>query len=52
MGVRTAKQGIKGFYPAFDITPPTLVSAVISERGVFSPFNLQSFSTPTPDPVI
>ncbi|KAH3745842.1 S-methyl-5-thioribose-1-phosphate isomerase [Pelomyxa schiedti] len=45
MGVRTAKEGISGFYPAFDITPPTLVSAIISEKGVFSPFNLQTFAT-------
>eukprot|EP01106_Pelomyxa_sp_JSP_P013879 TRINITY_DN426_c0_g1_i3.p1 TRINITY_DN426_c0_g1~~TRINITY_DN426_c0_g1_i3.p1 ORF type:complete len:297 (+),score=74.11 TRINITY_DN426_c0_g1_i3:70-960(+) len=51
MGVRTAKEGVAGLYPAFDITPPTLVSAIISERGVFSPFNLQSFAT-AGDPVV
>ena len=42
MGVRTAKQGVQGYYPAFDITPPSLVSAVITSRGVFSPFDLQN----------
>jgi len=52
MGVRTAKEGVSGLYPAFDITPPTLVSAVISSRGVFSPFDLHSFAIPTPEPII
>jgi methylthioribose-1-phosphate isomerase len=40
MGVRTAMEGVKGYYPAFDITPPKLVSAVVTEKGVFSPFDL------------
>jgi len=40
MGVRTAKEGVMGFYPAFDITPPKLVSAVIAAEGIFSPYNL------------
>lgn len=41
-GVRTAKVGVKGFYPAFDITPPHLVGAVVSSKGVFSPYDLKS----------
>lgn len=45
MGIRTAKEGVKGFYPAFDITPPQLVSGVVSDQGVFSPYDLvQHFS--------
>jgi methylthioribose-1-phosphate isomerase len=40
MGVRTAMEGVKGYYPAFDITPPQFVSAVITEKGVFSPWDL------------
>jgi len=40
MGVRTAKEGVKGLYPAFDITPPKYVSAVITNKGIFSPYNL------------
>lgn len=42
MGVRTAMEGVKGYYPAFDITPPNLVGAVVTERGVFSPYDLES----------
>ena len=43
MGVRTAKEGVRGYYPAFDITPPQLVGAVITERGIFSPYDLGKF---------
>jgi methylthioribose-1-phosphate isomerase len=43
MGVRTAMEHVKGYYPAFDITPPELVGAVVTERGVFSPYDLKSY---------
>lgn len=51
MGIRTAKEGVKGYYPAFDITPPHLVSAVITPKGVFSPWNMKSYfgATNIPD---
>jgi methylthioribose-1-phosphate isomerase len=42
MGVRTAKAGVQGFYPAFDITPPHLVSAVCTGKGIFSPRDLKN----------
>lgn len=41
LGVRTAREGVQGFYPAFDITPPELVSAVVTSKGVFSPYDLK-----------
>ena len=40
MGVKTAKEGVKGFYPAFDYTPPHLVSAIITDLGIFSPYDV------------
>lgn len=43
LGIRTTKEGVKGYYPAFDITPPNLVSAVITSKGVFSPYALKEF---------
>ena len=43
MGVRTAMEGVKGYYPAFDITPPKLVGAVVTSRGVYSPYDLKSY---------
>jgi methylthioribose-1-phosphate isomerase len=33
-GTRTAPAGVRGFNPAFDVTPHDLISAVITERGI------------------
>ncbi len=33
-GVRTAPQGINAFNPAFDVTPASLITAIITESGV------------------
>lgn len=42
-GIRTTTPGVKGYYPAFDITPPNLCGGVITDKGIFSPFDLQSY---------
>ena len=36
-GRRTAVVGAKALYPAFDITPPHLISAIVTDRGIFPP---------------
>lgn len=43
MGVRTAAQGVKGYYPSFDITPPHLVSGVVTDAGIFAPYDLHRY---------
>ena len=43
MGVRTCMEGVKGYYPAFDITPPRLVSGVVTYKGVFAPGALSEY---------
>lgn len=43
MGVRTAKEGVKGYYPSFDITPPELVSGVVTDCGIYSPYDLKRY---------
>jgi len=43
MGTRTTMEGVKGYYPAFDVTPPKLCDGVITEKGVFSPFDLKRY---------
>jgi methylthioribose-1-phosphate isomerase len=43
MGVRTAMQGVRGYYPSFDPTPPHLVSGVVTDKGIFSPYDLESY---------
>jgi len=38
-GVATAPEGTAVFNPAFDVTPPDLVTAVVTENGVVGQFN-------------
>ena len=42
-GVLTTDPAIDAYYPAFDITPPHLVSGVITEYGILSPFDLHHY---------
>lgn len=43
LGHRTASTRARGIYPAFDVTPPQFVSAVVTDRGRFSPHDLASY---------
>lgn len=43
MGVKTAADGVKGYYPSFDITPPALVSGVVTDVGILSPYDLHRY---------
>ena len=46
-GQRTAVVGAKALYPAFDITPPHLISGIVTDRGVFPPTLIRRyFGTP------
>lgn len=37
MEVRTAPEGVQAYYPAFDITPPQLITAIITHKGIYKP---------------
>jgi methylthioribose-1-phosphate isomerase len=41
LGQPTATPLARGWYPAFDVTPPTLVAAVATSEGVFDPSALR-----------
>ena len=45
MGVRTAIEGtgVKGYYPAFDMTPPELITGIATDKGMLSPFELAKY---------
>ena len=43
MGVRTAAEGVKGYYPAFDMTPPELITGVVTKKGIFAPGELDGY---------
>ncbi|MDL2274340.1 s-methyl-5-thioribose-1-phosphate isomerase [Oscillospiraceae bacterium OttesenSCG-928-G22] len=45
LGQTTVMEGVSGYYPAFDITPPHLCAGVVTDRGMFSPFDLPSYYT-------
>lgn len=42
-GVRHTAEGVTGYYPAFDITPPQLVRAVVTDRGVLAPCDIERY---------
>jgi methylthioribose-1-phosphate isomerase len=43
MGVRTASHRAKGFYPAFDVTPPKYVAGIVTDRGIYAPDDLSTY---------
>ncbi len=45
---RIAPDGVSGIYPAFDITPPHLVTKIVTDRGVFAPDRIGEYVTATP----
>jgi len=42
-GERIAPEGVQGLYPGFDITPPGLVSAIVTDRGIFDPSTINTY---------
>lgn len=43
MGIPTSNQNVKGYYPAFDITPPELVKGVVTDKEILNPFELHKY---------
>jgi methylthioribose-1-phosphate isomerase len=43
LGRRTASSRVTGVYPAFDVTPPRVVSVVVTDRGRFAPADVASY---------
>ena len=46
MDLKVTHPEVKGYYPAFDITPPELVGAIVTDRGLYSPYDLESYPGP------
>lgn len=42
-GVKNTLDGVKGYYPSFDITPPHLISGVVTDKGIYSPYDLRKY---------
>ncbi len=46
-GIRVTAPGVQGLYPAFDVTPPELVTGIITDRGIFRPSQLYDYYNET-----
>ncbi|MEN6462061.1 MAG: s-methyl-5-thioribose-1-phosphate isomerase [Syntrophomonas sp.] len=42
-GVNITGEKVKGFYPAFDLTPPRVINEIITDRGSFVPYNIRHY---------
>lgn len=42
LGKHTYK-GVKAIYPSFDITPPHLISGVVTDKGIYSSYDLETY---------
>lgn len=43
MGTRISKKGVKAIYPSFDITPPDLITGIITNKGIFEAKKLKNY---------
>lgn len=43
LGTKTTMEGVKGYYPAFDITPPKFCDGVVTDKGIFPMHDLASY---------
>lgn len=43
MGLKVTMDGVKGYYPAFDVTPPKLCDGVVTDKGILAPASLYSY---------
>ena len=48
-GIKHTLAGVKAIYPSFDITPPELIGAVVTDRGFFSPYDLKRYIKEQPE---
>lgn len=42
-GIKNTLDGVKSIYPSFDITPPKLIDGIVTDKGIFSPYDLNSY---------
>lgn len=43
MDIKLTKDGVKGYYPAFDVTPPEFVTGIATDKGLFKPADLYKY---------
>lgn len=43
LDTKITMEGIKGYYPAFDVTPPENVTGIVTELGIYKPKELEKY---------
>lgn len=41
--IQITKEGVKGYYPSFDITSPDLISGIVTDKGIFSAYDINRY---------
>lgn len=41
--IKNTLDGVKAIYPSFDITPPSLISGIVTDKGIYSPYDLNRY---------
>jgi len=42
-GLKNTIEGVKGIYPSFDITPPHLITGIVTDKGIYVPNCLNDY---------
>lgn len=42
-GITNTLPSVQGIYPSFDITSPNRISGVVTDKGIYSPYDLESY---------
>ena len=42
-GICHVAEGVKALYPSFDIVPPELISGVVTDKGIYAPWDLTEY---------
>lgn len=42
-GIKNTMDGVKGYYPSFDITPPHLISGIVTDKAIYSPYDIKEY---------
>lgn len=48
-GIKHTLPGVIAIYPSFDVTPPELIGGIVTDRGIFSPYDLASYMEENPE---
>lgn len=43
MGMQITMDGVKGYYPAFDVTSPEYVTGIVTDKGIYTPTTVHTY---------